>query len=254
MTPKTAARAVADVTQGTILACVEIAASPERVFKAISSDDITKWWGSPALYRTTAWVGDVRPGGKFKSSGVGADGHTFSVEGEFVEVDPPRKLVHTWKPGWEPDAPATTITYRLEAIAGGTRLTLRHEGFGDRADSCRSHAEGWERVLGWLTGYASAARLYFLCRLLPPRPSFMADMNEAELGVMKEHGGYWAQHLAAGTALLYGPVADPKGGWGVGIIAVDSEEQAKQLEANDPAIKSGRGFQYERLPMARALY
>jgi hypothetical protein len=29
-------------------------------------------------------------------------------------------------------------------------VTVRHEGFGDQADACQSHTEGWERVLGWL--------------------------------------------------------------------------------------------------------
>jgi uncharacterized protein YndB with AHSA1/START domain len=254
MTAKSAARAVADVTAGSILASVEIAASPERVFKAIASDEIAKWWGSPQLYRVTAWVGDVKPGGKFKSTGVGHDGKPFSVEGEFLEVDPPRKLVHTWKPQWQPELPATTVTYRLEAVEGGTRITLKHEGFGNQAGSCRDHANGWERVFSWLTAFVAPSKLYFHVRLLPPRPTFMTDMNEAEGQVMKEHGAYWAQNLMAGNVLIYGPVADPKGGWGVGVIAVDSEEQARQLEANDPAIKSGRGFKYERLPMLRALY
>jgi uncharacterized protein YndB with AHSA1/START domain len=144
-----AARAVADVTGGLILASVEIAAPIERVFRALTSEEITRWWGSPELYRTTGYTADLRPGGRWRAVGVGADGKEFSVDGEFREVDPPRKVVQTWRYAWDGGG-ETMLTYRLETIEGGTRVTVRHEGFGDRVESCRSHEQGWERVLGWL--------------------------------------------------------------------------------------------------------
>ena len=150
-----AARAVADVTAGMLLASIEIKASPERVFKAISSDQIAKWWGSPQVYRVTKWTGELKVGGTWRSEGVGSDGKPFSVHGEFLEIDPPRKLVHTWLYDWEPGS-STTVTYRLEAIDGGTRLTVKHEGFGANVKSCNDHAEGWERVMGWLNTWLEA--------------------------------------------------------------------------------------------------
>jgi hypothetical protein len=55
------------------------------------------------------------------------------------------------------DDHTTTITYRLEPIAGGTRVTVRHDGFGERIDSCRGHADGWERVLGWVQAHLGRA-------------------------------------------------------------------------------------------------
>ena len=146
--PLRSARAVADVTSGILLASVEIAASPERVFAALSSQEITKWWGSGETYRTTKWTGHVRVGGEWIAEGIGANG-PFSVRGEYLVVDPPLRLVQTWRAAWDSDH-TTTITYRLEPIAGGTRLTLRHEGFEDRVDACRGHSDGWERVLTWL--------------------------------------------------------------------------------------------------------
>jgi uncharacterized protein YndB with AHSA1/START domain len=153
--PKRAARSIADVTAGLVLASVEIAAPIERVFRALTTDEITQWWGSPEMYRTTEYTADLRPGGRWRAVGVGADGRSFSVDGEFREVDPPRKLVQTWRPGWE-GGHETTITYRLEPIEGGTRVIVRHEGFADRVESCRSHGEGWERVLGWLAAHLTA--------------------------------------------------------------------------------------------------
>jgi DNA-binding transcriptional ArsR family regulator len=39
------------------------------------------------------------------------------------------------------------------------RVTLRHEGFGARAEACGSHARGWERVLTWLESYLEKPEL-----------------------------------------------------------------------------------------------
>ncbi|HXK19219.1 MAG TPA: hypothetical protein VNG33_15505, partial [Polyangiaceae bacterium] len=71
------ARAVADVTAGMLLASVEIKATPERVFRALASEDIAKWWGSPDLYRVTEWSGELKVGGYWRSVGVGRDGKPF---------------------------------------------------------------------------------------------------------------------------------------------------------------------------------
>ena len=142
-------RAVADVTAGMLLASVEIKASPERVFRALASEDIAKWWGSPDLYRVTEWTGEIKVGGRWRSVGIGRDGKPFEVNGEFLEIDPPKKLVQTWAPKWLNGA-ATKVTYLLDAIEGGTRITVRHEGFGDAVEACHSHTAGWEQVLTWL--------------------------------------------------------------------------------------------------------
>jgi len=74
------------------------------------------------------------------------------VRGEFLDVDPPRKLVQTWRYDWDASDSVTTITWRFEPVEGGTRVIVRHEGFGDAQAACENHAEGWERVLGWLSG------------------------------------------------------------------------------------------------------
>ena len=147
------ARAVADLSAGTILASVEIAAPPERVFRAISSEEIADWWGSPETYRVTRWTGDVRVGGRWRSEGVSANGQQFAVGGEILEVDPPRRFAHTWRYEHKP-GDVTTVRYHIEPIPGGTRLTVRHDGFTDRND-CDGHARGWERVLTWLTTFAT---------------------------------------------------------------------------------------------------
>jgi uncharacterized protein YndB with AHSA1/START domain len=148
---KRAARAVADVTQGMLLATIDIHAAPERVFRAVASEELTRWWGSEDTYRTTTWTGDVRVGGAWRTEGVGRDGKPFAVEGEFLVVDPPHRLVQTWRYDWDPSGSVTTITWRFDTIEDGTRITVRHEGFGGAHAACADHAEGWERVLDWLS-------------------------------------------------------------------------------------------------------
>lgn len=66
-----------------------------------------------------------------------ARGQPYALEGEFVEVDPPRRLVHTWHVAGAPEA-ATTVTYVLEQFTEGTRLTVRHSGFQTRESAANS--------------------------------------------------------------------------------------------------------------------
>ena len=133
---KSSARSIADVTAGAILARVDIAAPPERVWRALTTDELATWWGSAEDYRTTQHTVDLRIGGAYRSEGVGADGHTFHVAGEVLELDAPRRYVVTWRPSWLPSSAApTTVAYTLEPIATGTRVTVSHTGFTD-ATSC----------------------------------------------------------------------------------------------------------------------
>jgi len=76
---------------------------------------------------------------------------------------------------------------------------------------------------------------YFFLKLIPPRASFTVDMTDEERAVMYAHIAYWAPHVQAGTMIAMGPVADPNGGYGVGIIRAQSEEQLNDLIKNDPA-------------------
>jgi len=94
--------AVAQITNGIVNVSIEVAAPPERVFRAISSPEVAEWWGSPDLYRVEKWTGDVRPGGKWQADTRAAEGGPeMIVRGEFTVVDPPRVLEHTWEPSWD---------------------------------------------------------------------------------------------------------------------------------------------------------
>jgi uncharacterized protein YndB with AHSA1/START domain len=137
---KTRARAVADLIDGRIVASVELAATPERVYLALSSAEIVNWWVNPGVFDTREWVGDVKPGGQWRASGI-ARGEAYALEGKFLEVDPPRKLVQTWHFAGAPGTPST-VTYLLEPIDGGTRLTVHHSGIAE-PDRRNSVGSGW---------------------------------------------------------------------------------------------------------------
>lgn len=152
--------------QNTIVGEIFIAAPPARVFEAITDPNQTpQWWGQQGVYRITEWKADLRPGGKWSSNGVSADGAPFTVEGEYLEVDPPRRLIYTWIPSWTGPL-KTVVRWELEpqTVHGlhpngprkagtGTLVKIRQEGFAGAPAAAAGHTEGWKRVLGWLHGY-----------------------------------------------------------------------------------------------------
>lgn len=94
---------------------------------------------------------------------------------------------------------------------------------------------------------------YFFCRLNPPRPNFMQNMSPVEMSLMQQHGAYWKTFFDKGTAILFGPVADPKGEFGVAIVEANAEPDVRTMTEGDPVIKSNSGFRYEILFMPRAI-
>jgi hypothetical protein len=90
---------------------------------------------------------------------------------------------------------------------------------------------------------------HFLCKLKPPRPTFITDMTPDEALVMRGHREYWMPRVEIGVVIAMGPVADPSGGYGVAIIEAPSLAALEAMQSSDPAIASGRGFAYENLLM-----
>ena len=76
---------------------------------------------------------------------------------------------------------------------------------------------------------------HFYLKLNPPRLSFTKDMTEAERAVMQAHALYWMPYVQDGTLLVLGPVADPKGGFGISIAGVTDKSILDELVSKDPA-------------------
>jgi uncharacterized protein YciI len=94
---------------------------------------------------------------------------------------------------------------------------------------------------------------YFVYKLIPPRPTFgPGEMTDDEAAVMGEHAAYWSQLLAAGRAVVFGPVLDPSGNWGLAVVEAASEAEVLALREQDPAVTTGLATA-EVLPMAVAL-
>ena len=93
---------------------------------------------------------------------------------------------------------------------------------------------------------------YFFCKLKTPRPSFSVDMTPAEQELMGEHMAYWSKYAKSGESVIFGPVADPSGAYGLTILEVPDEATAKELTAKDPVMKPGAGFSYEVVLMPHA--
>jgi len=112
---------------------VYIKATPERIWDAITKPEWTEKYGYTGLADYDLKVGGkhrTRPTQGFIDAGFTGD----LVDGEVLEVDPPRKLVVTWKLLMSPevaDEPYTTLTYDIEATkTAGTRLTITHDVTG----------------------------------------------------------------------------------------------------------------------------
>jgi uncharacterized protein YciI len=87
---------------------------------------------------------------------------------------------------------------------------------------------------------------HYALKLLPSRPTFAQDMTPDERAIMLQHVAYWRDLMDKGMVIVFGPVMDPKGVYGLGVIEVDDEEQVHAFITNDPASKINT---YEFYPM-----
>jgi uncharacterized protein YciI len=79
----------------------------------------------------------------------------------------------------------------------------------------------------------------FIFRLKAPRPNFALDMTDAEREVMGQHAAYWQPRIDAGDMVVFGPVLDGTGSWGLGVVEAEDEDELRAFAAGDPAVTSG---------------
>jgi uncharacterized protein YndB with AHSA1/START domain len=109
-----------------------IKAPAQAVWDAITQPG----WAERYGYRCPAEY-ELRPGGAYRafaSEGMKAHGAPDEIiVGEIIEADPPRRLVQTWHPVWDPASAAeaaTRLTWEIEEQGGATRLTVTHDVTG----------------------------------------------------------------------------------------------------------------------------
>lgn len=143
-----------DAALGVVRAVMEVAASPEKVFRALTDPkELEQWWGSDEVYRTFDWVSDLRPGGERSCQARSPGREELStVKGEYVVIQPPKLLEFTWLASWEPGSSPSNVRIELDPVPAGTRVTVVHSGLGKEKKRADGYGDGWGRVLGWLVG------------------------------------------------------------------------------------------------------
>ncbi len=127
---------------------IHIDAVPSVVFSYFTKPEaLASWMGDRAIL-------DPRPGGRFTV--YFAD---KAVEGRYVEIDPPRRLVITWGRARSRTFPphTSTLEVTLTPEAGGTRVAIVHTGLPD--SEAPRHALGWQHYLARLAIVGSGGKV-----------------------------------------------------------------------------------------------
>lgn len=126
-----------------------IRADPETLFRAWTDPEaLSHWWRMEEEgWAFAAASIDLRVGGRYRLGMTGPDGRTYTAVGEYLEIEPPTRLVFTWD--WERPTDRvgeTLVTVEFKpAGTGMTELVLTHERFADPA-SVAGHERGWAQL------------------------------------------------------------------------------------------------------------
>jgi len=131
---------------------IYIRATPERLWEAITDPEIR------AKYNFGAGVtSDWTPGSALE---MGVDGDHLLGRGEVLEVDPPRRLVHTMVALWGEDVEAegpSRVTWEIEQIQDSCRLTVTHDQLREGANE--QLYGGWPMILSGLKTWLETGEL-----------------------------------------------------------------------------------------------
>jgi len=64
-------------------------------------------------------------------------------------------------------------------------------------------------------------------------------MTDAEREIMDRHAAHWQPYIDSGQMVIFGPILDDSGSWGLGVVEADNEEELRAFAARDPAVTSG---------------
>jgi uncharacterized protein YndB with AHSA1/START domain len=137
-----------------VIAEIEIAAPPERVFQALVTREQALQWGRGEMFEITEWEMDARVGGQWsytareRTPGGGYNPERYEHRGEILEFDPPRLLVYTWFASYHEDpSHKTLVRWELTRASGGTHVRVTHSGLATLPKSRQGYAEGWPGLL-----------------------------------------------------------------------------------------------------------
>lgn len=130
---------------GELLKEIWIDAAPDKVFPYLVEPELLATWIGEESWN------EPRLGGLFRLKFP-----QNIVRGEFVELDPPRRVVFTWgrEEGDSMPVGSTTVAFDLEAENGGTRVRLQHTGLPNELE-VEQHNMGWDMFLPVLAKVAA---------------------------------------------------------------------------------------------------
>lgn len=102
------------------------AAPPEDVYRAhIEPDLIRQWLLGPDGWSMPVCLVDAKPGGTFRYEWSNGKGQGFFITGDFVELDPPRRIVHIERMYLPEPTPDNHVVTTFEADGEGTLMIIR---------------------------------------------------------------------------------------------------------------------------------
>lgn len=120
-------------------------ASPERVFSALTQPDLFARWMGPEGSDVTVEEMTLTLGGRLAFLvNLPEGGPQFRLFGFYEEIEPPRRLVHSW--AMDGDDEVSTVVFELEPHGEGTRLQLTHHGL-TRPEDVAQNEGGWQHQL-----------------------------------------------------------------------------------------------------------
>jgi len=109
-----------------VVAVRRFRAPPEAVYRAHTEPDlIQKWLLGPDGWTMPVCVCEARPGGKIRYEWSDGKGRGFHLTGEFLELEPYRRLVHVERMFLPERTPDSHVETTFEAEGGGTLMTMR---------------------------------------------------------------------------------------------------------------------------------
>ena len=129
---------------GLVLKLKRVLDSPrERIFNLLTEPaELAKWWG-PHGFTTPEVELDLSVGGRYRFTMQPPEGETFHLSGEFIEIDPPTRLVYTFC--WDepdPDDRETVVVLSLAAVGDATEVSLSQGEFATD-ERLALHRSGW---------------------------------------------------------------------------------------------------------------
>jgi uncharacterized protein YndB with AHSA1/START domain len=116
----------------------------ERVFRAWTDANQLGQWFAPSDDYTTKATVDLRINHEYRIAITHKGGNVHNVVGTYRVIEPPHKLVYTWR--WDGASADTLVTIDFTPLGESTKVTITHQQFID-TDTRDKHNEGWAGCL-----------------------------------------------------------------------------------------------------------